>query len=162
MECRRRVALPNTVMQAHYVSHLLSVIYGDDRLMECSHPFCAYALLICIGVYCRDGNNATIDPFVCLSNFMDKYHELETHRECHVPCQTLRDGDSNIAASMQLCRHQHSTEARSLCPRNCIGTRSIPGMSPHLTHVYVNYNRNCVSHDQRVKGMSVLKNNCTA
>nr|CAH0103778.1 unnamed protein product [Daphnia galeata] len=70
-------------------------------------------------VHCHDGNNVTIDPSVCLAKLMDEYRQLETHRECSVPCR--RDGDSKA------CRHQHSIETRSLCPRNCIGTRSISG-----------------------------------
>lgn len=73
-------------------------------------------------VYCHDGNNATMDPSVCLARLMDEYRQLETYRECHVACQ--RDANSTASSA---CQHEHVMETRSLCPRNCIGTRSISG-----------------------------------
>ena len=86
-----------------------------------------------VGVYCRDGNNATIDQSVCLmSKLMDQYRQMETHRECRIPCRR----DDSDKSRMEGGCHQHATmpEARSLCPRNCIGTRIISGMSAvHFT-----------------------------
>lgn len=87
-----------------------------------SLPICVSSTL-CVGVDCRDGNNATIDPSVCLSKLMDDYRQLETHRPCHVAC---RAGSTSVKSE---CHHYTIPESsKSLCPRNCIGTRIISGM----------------------------------
>lgn len=76
-----------------------------------------------------------MDPSVCLARLMDEYRQLETYRECHVACQ--RDANSTASSA---CQHEHVMETRSLCPRNCIGTRSISGTLCHfLWHISWTY-----------------------
>ena len=67
-------------------------------------------LLLFIGVSCRDGNNDSLDPSICLSKLYDEYRRLELDQSCHVSCDDVT------------CQYATSLDA-GLCPRNCIGTR---------------------------------------
>lgn len=61
-------------------------------------------------VSCRDGNNDSLDPSICLSKLYDEYRRLELDQSCHVSCDDVT------------CQYATSLDA-GLCPRNCIGTR---------------------------------------
>lgn len=54
---------------------------------------------------------------------MDEYLRLESHRECSVPCRRAEELPGCILEA-----ESSSAEVVELCPRNCIGTRSIQGM----------------------------------
>ena len=86
---------------------------------------------LCLGAYCRDGNNVTLDPAVCLSKLMDPFLQLELHRECSIPCHKRNHGPEFVASGCPSEEALASSAASgNLCPRNCIGTRILPGMFP--------------------------------
>ena len=62
------------------------------------------------GASCRDGNNNSLDPSVCLSKLLEEYQRLELHQSCHVSCDDVS------------CQYATSVDA-GLCSRNCIGNR---------------------------------------
>lgn len=90
---------------------------------------CNGAPYLCLGAYCRDGNNVTLDPAVCLSKLMDPFLQLELHRECSIPCHKRNHGPEFVASGCPSEEALASSAASgNLCPRNCIGTRILPGM----------------------------------
>jgi len=59
---------------------------------------------------CRDGNDAAVDPSICLSKLYEEYRRLELYQKCHVSCHDTS------------CQYATSAD-EGLCPRNCIGAR---------------------------------------
>ena len=78
------------------------------------------------GAACRDGNNATIDPAVCLAKLMSEYRRLELVRQCRAPCPS--DGENSINGCPPAALASLVWAPRSECPRNCLGTRGVRGM----------------------------------